>query len=725
MFSVALAGMTFAQQQIQVLDEQPTPVQNELSAQEPKDLLTRGAYSAKGDEVEVEVYYSEGFSNGLAGEGDNGAWTTAGPEGDLWFQTFPPLDENGYSSTGVVPEYGDILPNFNGGLDDDVIPFTTAADGFMMFDADRANSTCTDPELCGIDFLTSNLLDAQIISPAIDLTGVENALLSFWERWRICCFAYDDALTLDFSIDGGTSWIPFSLHALTPDLVVSGAGGPFLEGEPAIDISPFLQQADDLSDCRIRVRWNPAEEINSEGNAIPASHYYAMIDDINIIGLPANDLVAGATFFNDYWINLADEGANYVSRFENFRQPDYSTRAFNFGTIVSNEGSEEQTGVRLTVSAFLDGVAIEEDGQWSTPVGEEITLAPGETDTLLISDIAPSWWIDEATNPAPGVYSFEFFVEQDQEEQRPSDNFGLDRATRITTDEGNDGFAIMQNDRNQYTNFYGTLGDDVIWGNRFTFDEIDVENNLLITHVEFALAGTAQASTSPGEEIFVNVGTGDAFSGEANDVDAVTRFFEEDEVPYVILEEDLTTGGTLNWISVELPTPVLAEPGTIYQAEINVPAIGFDAVIPCQTSGQELAASALWDWEDGAWFTLGSADSPDYEGLATALRLRTEDGIFQSTDDVLTYESGIKLMQNYPNPVVDNTMIQFQLDESSPATFEVFDISGRLVYQEDLGNVSRLQTQIITFDASEFAAGTYTYSITTETERVSRKLSIQ
>ena len=53
----------------------------------------------------------------------------------------------------------------------------------------------------------------------------------------------------------------------------------------------------------------------------------------------------------------------------------------------------------------------------------------------------------------------------------------------------------------------------------------------------------------------------------------------------------------------------------------------------------------------------------------------------------VTYESGVQLLQNYPNPAVDNTRIQYRLDETMDITFEVYDMAGKLVYTEDMGNV--------------------------------------
>jgi hypothetical protein len=94
-----------------------------------------------------------------------------------------------------------------------------------------------------------------------------------------------------------------------------------------------------------------------------------------------------------------------------------------------------------------------------------------------------------------------------------------------------------------------------------------------------------------------------------------------------------------------------------------------------------------------------------------------------SVSDV-SYESGIKLTQNFPNPVVDNTTIQFQLDEAASVTFEVFDITGKLVHSEDLGNVPALTNQLVDFNRAGLASGTYTYGVVTENERLTRKMII-
>jgi len=701
-FGLAAVAQSGAQGQQEVDAPSAAPY-----TQEVKSTTVKG--DAKGGGTEPEVYWSEDFSNGLDGQGTNGAWTTDGEQGDLWFITYPLGAPDGYDPLApltTTDAYGDIIPNFNNNIE--TIPSTTADNGFVMMDADRYNSTTNDPENQGVDFLTENYIDAVLISPAFDLTGVENALLSFWQQWRMCCNNYE--IEAGFSTDNGDTWVPFDLFSLN-----GGEGNITTSNNYGIDISGLLQAATDLTECRVRFIWDPI--INPDPEGANATHYYCMFDDIQIVGIPENDIAIGDTYINDFFeidpntVGDTYPDVDYVRQFEYWNQPDYITRPFNFAAPVTNNGTAEQTNVQLVVTALLDGEELD------TFTSDGITLPSGESDTLRIYDVAPTWWINDEAQPETGVYTFEFEVIQDAIDQRPDDNIGVARTTRISNDMDNGGFAFMQNDRNAFTNFYPTLGDDVIWGNRFVFTEPDADE-VLITHVEFVLSGSASAPTTPGEVIYVNVRTGSVLSEEGPD-NEMFRYFEEDEIEYTIEEDDLSAGAT-NWISIELPVPIAVEVDKIFQAEVQVPPIGSPAVIHAQSNLQESLAGVLFDFADPSagpqgWYSLGD--------LAPLIRFRTTANPLSV--DNLTYESGIKLIQNYPNPFTDNTMIQFQLDESSATTFEVFDISGRLVYSQDLGNVPARTAQILTFNREDLSSGIYTYSIVTETERVSRKLTIE
>ena len=164
--------------------------------------------------------------------------------------------------------------------------------------------------------------------------------------------------------------------------------------------------------------------------------------------------------------------------------------------------------------------------------------------------------------------------------------------------------------------------------------------------------------------------------------------------------------------------PVMIEPNRIHQAEILLPSFGDDLIFVGATSTRKASSSVIFDFNEPStgpqgWFFFGG--SVYNIAFVTDAVLDVEE---------ISYESGIKLSQNYPNPVVDNTSIQFQLDKNSNVTLQVFDINGRLVHQENVGLVGALDVRTIDFDASEFAAGTYTYTIATENDRLSSKMTI-
>ncbi len=305
---------------------------------------------------------------------------------------------------------------------------------------------------------------------------------------------------------------------------------------------------------------------------------------------------------------------------------------------------------------------------------------------------------------------------QDQDDELPGNNVGVSLFTRISNEESENGSLIQH--ENSLT-FLANDGQDIIAGTRYSFNTD--ETNKVITSIRFAL--NDESEDGIGEQIFLNVRTGGVLD-EENAENEMNLFFsynedDPDVVIYEVQEEDLSTTSTPIWIEVDLPMPILIEPGKIYQAEIRLPLFGEELVFVGLTSTRKVSSSVLYDFDNVStgpqgWFFLGEQ--------VYNLAFGTDQPLNVSE---ISYESGIKLTQNYPNPVVDNTMIQFQLDEASTVTFEVFDITGKLVYSEDLGNVPALTNQVVDFNRADLAAGTYTYGVVTASERLTRKMIIQ
>ncbi len=82
------------------------------------------------------------------------------------------------------------------------------------------------------------------------------------------------------------------------------------------------------------------------------------------------------------------------------------------------------------------------------------------------------------------------------------------------------------------------------------------------------------------------------------------------------------------------------------------------------------------------------------------------------------------LDQNYPNPFNPTTTIKFSLNKSTSVTLSVYDINGQLV--SNLINNSHFDSGVynISFDATKLASGTYVYVLRTNTEQLSRKMTL-
>lgn len=75
----------------------------------------------------------------------------------------------------------------------------------------------------------------------------------------------------------------------------------------------------------------------------------------------------------------------------------------------------------------------------------------------------------------------------------------------------------------------------------------------------------------------------------------------------------------------------------------------------------------------------------------------------------------------YPNPFVTEVVAQFNLFKPAEVTVEVHDLAGKTVHYQQLGKVSE-GLRYLKLDLSNLAAGTYTFTLRSENERVSRKI---
>ncbi len=124
-------------------------------------------------------------------------------------------------------------------------------------------------------------------------------------------------------------------------------------------------------------------------------------------------------------------------------------------------------------------------------------------------------------------------------------------------------------------------------------------------------------------------------------------------------------------------------------------------------------------------FGSGSAYDWYYSNEVPMVRLNLDPSATTTVnvEEVATM-SGFELFPAFPNPANDNTRFQFRLDQTSDVTFELRDITGKLVEQRDLGTQPAGYNSFL-IETSAFGAGSYTAILTVNGARTTQKLMVK
>jgi hypothetical protein len=85
--------------------------------------------------------------------------------------------------------------------------------------------------------------------------------------------------------------------------------------------------------------------------------------------------------------------------------------------------------------------------------------------------------------------------------------------------------------------------------------------------------------------------------------------------------------------------------------------------------------------------------------------------------------SGLSVGQNYPNPFNKETTISYSLTKSSDVTFTIYDMTGRILTNNNYGSVASGQ-HTINLSANSFSPGIYFYSFNVNGSVVTKKMVI-
>ena len=395
------------------------------------------------------------------------------------------------------------------------------------------------------------------------------------------------------------------------------------------------------------------------------------IDDIKVYDTPANDTRID----------------NYLSYTDYERTGYYEYGAWPLSQIpadlaaaakVYNVGFEDQTNVMLDVTAA--GATA-----YSTP----ITLSYATADTLSAAYLPT----------ALGPVTVDYLLTADAADENPGNNmasqsfevtdlsWGRDEGTPLNAApaEGTDDYIAVS--------LFDIVDDVVIYAIDVAVMAGSETGTSIITHLFDGFDDNFLAEQYGG--ILQSTDEFDIIAGNTNDVG----------VPVT------------NWYTLVFDEPYLASAGDWLGA-------GFE-----HYGGSNVQYGESKYTQDNTAFIYGpfgagSAYDWYYTNEVPMVRLNLNPNAVNTISEETVNTTGFEMFPSFPNPTNGVTRIQFRLDRAADVNFEVIDITGKVVYTLDMGTQAPGYNSI-SVDASEFAAGVYTYTLSVDGERSTDRLMVK
>jgi hypothetical protein len=199
------------------------------------------------------------------------------------------------------------------------------------------------------------------------------------------------------------------------------------------------------------------------------------------------------------------------------------------------------------------------------------------------------------------------------------------------------------------------------------------------------------------------------FSGSANGID------------YTITAPMIGNGTTTVWnkfpVNPAAPTTgILLEGGKQYMAAIEHYG-GADYLSLALSGSTPNADASAWLYGDGG-------NGIDWYYLTSKLKIRLgldQNASFLGVDEVEM--SNLSLNQNVPNPANNSSLINYSLKESADVNFEIVDITGKVIYSENMGNKGA-GSYSVNVNTADYAAGIYYYTMTAGADKITKKMMV-
>jgi hypothetical protein len=494
----------------------------------------------------------------------------------------------------------------------------------------------------------------------IDLTGVPAPHLEFNQFGA----KFADMQAVELSFDGGTTWVRV---ADNEDEELLTAGGGSVYDRPAFKrynittyVADAVANADPINAVQIRLFWDGGDN----GGTMTYITYGWFVDDIRIVEGYNNDL----TILSDD-IFAGTLGIPY------YYMPALQQTDMSFLGAIKNNGAQDQNGVQLEVEVLQGATNV------ATVASPGITLPVTALDTLQTSNFLPAG--------SPGdTYSLVYRAIQDENEDFPSDN--VRNAVFNITDTV---FGVDNNNRSGgFTNFASQSGQAVQIGN-----QMEVFANTKISSVSIYVNDDADA-------------IGQSIYGEVQILNAAGDAFD-----FLVLtdEYDITANDIGGWVTLPLQSIEDVTAG----ANLLVLAGHFGAGGTINDVSFGMAQRVADGVVLGADANGGLIQLLDPRAIMVRLNMNP----LASIDEEALVASNMNL---YPNPAADYTTLEFELLNDTKMSFEISDVTGKVVYSEALSNLSKGKHSI-NIDTQTFSEGVYFLNVRTGNNVTSKKLVIK
>ncbi|TXB64868.1 T9SS type A sorting domain-containing protein [Phaeodactylibacter luteus] len=611
-------------------------------------LLPAALLSFSAQAQQIDTVFYEGFDGGIPSTWTIGPGT---PEGAVWQWA-----DDAQANDALVD--GEVVNALFWGQNP-AIGSASAANGAAMY-----NSDVYDGGGVGVGqgpFPGTH--SGTLTSPSIDCSGFETLYLTFHQYARANANAV--STILEVSVDSGMTWTGFPIN---PEVVGNGST-PSTDLE-IVDISDV---AGGEPNVQIRFTWN-------------GRYYFWLIDDVQIITPPAQELALGDFFYSP---------ASYATP-----ESQIATDTFGFEADISNIGSAVATNVVLKAS-ILELLG---NNQTNLIYSDSLVIAefpPFTRDSTvqLENTFAPEL--------PQGQYRLLYeLYSQDGTDFNPGDNSGQE------TFEVSEFLFSKENGPESGTRTGD--GSDYQFGNYYQMSPLSGDNFVVSTA---SFSGVKNASDGPiaGEQVtLILYRVADDVAPDFNNFDTDLESTSLEAIGFAIYTFEDGDGGEL--ITIELTdldgNKINLEPGVRYFLVGEWAGDSADVFAGTNDNINYFQISTVV--RTSQWFLGGFGPE-----TTSVMRLGIE--LANTADEVALPEAAMSI---FPNPVAagNELNVQVDLEEASPAMLIVAGIDGKVLKVQEYPN--GVQQETLKVSTAGLAAGMYLVRLSTDNGTKTMKFTV-